>query len=309
MPALVEETKYAFFQGEIVPIEEAKISIMTRALHYGTACFEGIRAYWSDEEERLLVFRMAEHYARFCNSWKILMIDLPYAVDDLCGITVDLLRREGFEKDVYVRPLAYKSGLGPGVRLHNEPDELALFAVPFAMSVSSREGARATMSSWFRVDDNCMPPRAKIAGSYVNSALAKTDAELDGYDEAILMNSDGHVAEGAAENLFVVRRGQMITTPVSDNILEGITRSTLIEVARSALGIDVVERRIDRSELYVADEVFFCGTGVQVVPVIEIDHRVIGDAAPGPIYRRLSTAYAQVVRGKKPEYRHWCTPV
>lgn len=302
-------TTYAFFQGEFVPIEEAKVSIMTHAFNYGTGCFEGIRGYWNAEEEQLLVFKMQEHYERFLRSCGILLISLPYSADDLCQITVELLRREGYREDAYIRPLAYKASEGIGVRLHDLEDDFAIFATPFGKYIEKEEGARVHVSSWRRVEDNAIPARAKITGAYINSAFPKTEAFLNGFDEAIVLSHDGHVSEGSAENIFIVRDGLLITPPVTANILEGITRGVIMEIAREELGIETVERTIDRSELYLAEEAFFCGTGVQVVAITEIDHRLVNDGKIGPIALRLRQLYFDIVRGKVEKYRAWCTPV
>ena len=302
-------TKYAFFEGSIVPIEQARVSIMTHTFNYGTGCFEGIRAYWNAEEQQLYVFRMPEHYERLHRSCRVLHCRLGYAPEQLGEITVDLLRREGFREDTYIRPIVYKATEGIGVRLHNLRDAFAIFATPFGKYVEDEEGCRATVSSWRRIDDNVIPPRAKVIGSYVNSALCKTDAVLNGFDEAIVLNQDGHVSEGSAENLFLVRDGRLITPGENDNILEGITRATLVELAGEELGVDTLVRPVDRTELYVADEVFFCGTGVQIAAVATIDHRQIGDGRIGPVTRRLRELYFDIVRGRNSKYRQWCTPV
>jgi len=301
-------TKYAFFGGEFVPIEKAKVSIMTHALHYGTGCFEGIRAYWNEEEEQLFIFRMREHYERFQRSHRILMISLPYSVDDFCQMTVELLRREKFTRDAYIRPLAYKATEAIGVRLHDLEDAFALFAVPFGKYIGE-EGCKACVSSWRRMDDSIAPPRGKITGVYINSALAKTEAVLDGYDEAIMLNQDGHVSEGSGENICIVRDGRIITPPVTDNILEGITLATLMQLARDELGIEAVERPIDHSELYIAEEAFYTGTAAEITPIVEIDHRLVGDGKIGPIVSKLRALFFDVVRGKVEKYRSWCTPV
>lgn len=301
--------RFAFFGGEFVPIEQAQVSIMTHAFNYGTGCFEGIRAYWSKEEEQLLVFRLAEHYRRLHRSAHILRIALPYSVEQLGELTLELLRREGYRQDTYIRPLAYKSSELVGVRLHDLEDSFAVFALPFGRYVEKEEGADVIVSSWRRNADNAIPARAKITGAYVNSALAKTDAVLSGCDEAIVLNQNGHVSEGSAENLFLVRDGKLITPPVTENILEGITRATIIQLARKELGLETVERPIDRSELYVVDEMFFCGTGVQVAAIVTVDWRPVGDGKMGPIVKQIRDLYFDVVRGRAPRYRHWCTPV
>ena len=302
-------TKYAFFEGAIVPIEQATVSVMTHALHYGTACFGGIRGYWNAQHENLYIFRLRDHFERFLMSTRLLLMKLPYSVDDLVAITLDLARREDLHQDIYIRPLAYKAEKIIGVRLHDLRDELTIYAQPFGRYIESEEGARVCTSSWRRVDDTSIPARGKLSGAYVNSAFIKSEAQLNGFDEAIVLNPDGHVSEGSAENLFIVRKQTLITPPVNDNILEGITRRTLMDLATTELGLTVVERSIDRTELYVADEAFFCGTGVQVAAIASVDRRPVGSGKMGPITNQLRDLYFDVVRGNVPHYRDWCTPV
>jgi len=304
-----DKPEYAFFRGAFVPIGEARLSIMAHVVNYGTGCFEGIRGYWNADDGQLYVFRLPDHYARLLRSCRILRIDLPYDVEELGEITAELLRKEGYREDAYIRPLAYKGSEGIGVRLHDLTDEFSLFALPFGKYIPQQDGASVCVSSWRRLSDNAIPARAKITGAYINSALSKTEAHLSGFDEAIVLTADGHVSEGSAENLFLVRDGQLVTPPVTDDILEGITRATLMELAREELGISTVERRIDRTELYAADEAFFCGTGVELTPIAEIDRRPVGDGGVGPIAGRLRDLYLSVVRGQVPKYRQWCTPV
>ncbi len=301
--------KFAFFKDRLVPIEDAKISIMTHAFNYGTGCFEGIRAYWNEDEEQLYVFKLLEHYQRFLNSSRILLMNLPLTAERLVEITLDLLRHEEYREDAYIRPIAYKADEIIGVRLHNLRDEVAIFATPFGRYIEKEEGANVGVSSWRRIDDNAVPARAKITGAYINSAFAKTEAQTNGFDEAIVLGQDGHVSEGSAENLFIVRDSVLITPPVTENILEGITRKVVIELARDELGIRTLERPIDRTELYVADEAFFCGTGVQIVAITKIDHRPVGSGRIGPIVKAIRDLYFDVVRGRVRKYRQWCTPV
>ena len=302
-------TQYAFFQGKFVPIEEAKVSIMTHAFNYGTGCFEGIRGYWNQDEEQLYVFRLAKHYERMHRSCRILLIDLSYSVEELGDLTVSLLRMNQPRTDTYVRPLAYKSTEGIGVRLHDLEDDFAIFTVPLGRYLEKEEGASVSVSSWRRIDDNAIPARAKITGAYINSAFCKTEAVLNGFDEAIVLTQDGHVSEGSAENLFIVRDGKLVTPLGTDNILEGITRSTIMQLAREEMGLEVEERRIDRTELYIAEEAFFCGTGVQVAAIVEVDRRRVGSGKLGPVVSRLRDIYFDVVRGKVEKYKGWCTPV
>jgi branched-chain amino acid aminotransferase len=301
--------RYAFFAGQIVPLAEAKVSIMTHALNYGTGCFEGIRAYWNEEQEQLYVFRLAEHFERMHRSCRIMRIHLPYSVSELNEITLELLAKEGYRQDIYVRPLAYKADELVGVRLHDLTDGFAIFALPFGRYIEREEGAHVCISSWRRVDDNAVPARAKITGAYVNSAFAKTDAVLSGYDEALVLTQTGHISEGSAENFFMVRDGHLVTPPVTSNILEGITRETIIVLAREEMGLHTVQRSIDRSEVYICEEAFLTGTGVQVAAITQVEHRPIGTGTIGPVVSRLRELYFDVVRGRNPKYRHWCTPV
>jgi branched-chain amino acid aminotransferase len=302
-------TKYAFFRGEIVSIDQAHVSVRTQALHYGTSCFGAIRGYWNDEKQQLYAFRMLDHYERFLNSAKLLRMELPYTAQDLANISLDLLRLEAWHEDVYIRPLAYKAGEEIGCRLHDVADDVTIFALPYGVYMKADQGAHVTFSSWQRVGDNVIPPRGKIGGAYANSALIKSDAVLGGYDEALVLNANGHLAEGSAENVFVVRKGVAATPLITDNILEGITRRTMLHLLENELGVEVVERSIDRTEVYLADEVFFCGTGVQIAGITQVDHRVIGDGQIGAVTTGLSELYLDIVRGKVEKYLHWCTPV
>jgi branched-chain amino acid aminotransferase len=299
-------TPYAFFRGEIVPTEQAKISVMTHALHYGTAVFEGIRGNWNAADDCHYLFRMREHFERLDLSSRVMMLEQRYPIDQLCDVAVELVERSGFTEDVYLRPLVYTSAEQLGVRLHNLEHDTLIFVTPFPAYLP--ESARCQTSTWRRVDDTGIPARAKVTGIYANSALAKTEANLNGFDEAIMLNVDGHVSEGSGENIFMIRRGKLITPAPADNILEGITAATVVQVAREELGIDVVERQIDRSELYVCDELFMTGTAAHLTPVVEVDRRPVGSGRPGPITSRLSTLFYDIIRGKSAKYRHWCTP-
>jgi branched-chain amino acid aminotransferase len=300
--------RFAFFNGEFIPIEQAQVSVMTAALNYGLGVFEGIRAYWNADDAQLYVFHLREHMERLKRSCAIMFMELPYSVDDLCNLTVELLRREGFREDVYIRPLVFKSDHTIAVRLNKMTDAFALYAVPFGQYIPG-SAVRACVSSWRRIEDNIMPSRAKVSGGYVNSALAKTEALLNGYDEAIVLGSDGQVSEASAANLYIVRHGALVTPPITSDILEGITRRVVAELAQAELGVQVIERPIDRTELYVAEEAFFCGTGAEVKPIIEIDRRPVGNGEVGSITARLVELYSAVVRGQAPTYRAWCTPV
>lgn len=300
---------YAVFQGEVVPFDQAKISVMTHALNYGTAVFGGLRAYWNADDEQLYVFRPRDHFTRLLNSGKLLRMDISLTADDLTRLLIDLLRAEQYQENVYVRPLIYKSSAMISVKLHGVDDAFTMFALPFGQYVAREEGLHVCFSSWQRINDNAMPARGKVAGAYVNSALIKSDALLAGYDEALVLTADGHLSEGSAANVMMVRDGQLITAPITDDILEGVTRRTLIQLARAELGLDVIERQIDRTEVYIADELLMCGTGMQVAAITQVEHRPIGTGRMGRITARLRDLYFSVVAGRVPDYRDWLMPV
>jgi len=295
-----------YFQDTYMPLSEAKVGLLTHALHYGSGVFEGIRGYWSPEDEELYLFRAREHYERWKSNARLLKIEIPLSAKQLCDITCELIARNQLRTDVYIRPLVFKSRQGIGVAFGPE-FELAIAAVPFGTYIDSTKGLRVAVSSWRRVDDNAIPARGKICGAYVNSALSGDEARANGFDEAVVLNNDGHVAEGAASNLFLVRSGQLITPPVYDNILEGITRATVIDLARD-MWIETIERPVDRTELYVASEAFFAGTAFEIAPIIEVDRHPVGTGSIGHITRRLQEAYVEVTRGRTARGSHWRLP-
>ena len=282
---------------------------MSHVINYGTGCFEGIRAYWNHTEEQLFIFRLYEHYQRFIASQKILMMEPRLSAKQLSDLTIELLQKENYHTDAYIRPLAYKTDEIIGVKLHGLNDDVSIWTTPFGRYVDKEEGASVGFSSWRRISDNNIPPRGKITGAYVNSAFIKSEAILNGFDEALVLNERGHVAEGSAENVFIIRDGVLITPPVQEDILEGITRSTIIELVTEELGLQVQERPISRTEFYVADEAFFVGTGVQVTAIANVDHRPVGTGQMGPIVHAIRDLYFDVVRGNVAKYRYWCTPV
>jgi branched-chain amino acid aminotransferase len=297
--------KYAYFKGQIVPYDQAKVGIMTHALNYGTGVFGGVRGYWNDDEEQLFVFRPLDHFTRLLDSARLLRAELAFSPEALRDVALELLRTEGYREDCYIRPLIYKADEVIGVRLHDLTDEVAMFAIPFSRYVERDDGAHVTISSWRRIDDNMIPARGKITGAYVNSALVKSDAVQAGFDEALVLNSDGHISEGSAENLFMLRRGKLVTPPVTDNILEGITRRTIMTLAQDELGVEVVERSIDRTEVFLADEMFMTGTAAQVTAITRVDHRPVGSGEMGPLTTKLRRLYDDVVRGRSAAHRDW----
>jgi branched-chain amino acid aminotransferase len=302
-------TKTVFMNGELIPASEAKVSIMTHGLAYGTGCFEGIRGYVGDDTRQVYLFRAREHFERLHRSCRILNMELPYSVDQLLEISTELIRVNDQHEDVYLRPFVFKADEIIGVRLHGLKDHITMYSVPMGNYIEIERGLHCGVSSWRRIDDNMVPARAKISGSYINSAFAKSEAMQNGFDEAIMLTADGHVSEGSAENIFLVLNGELVTPPPSENILLGVTRDTIMKLAQRELGRITRERSIDRTELYTAEEVFLCGTGAQIAPVTRIDHRPIGNGTIGPVSAELQRIYFDVVRGRRPEYREeWCTP-
>lgn len=299
-------TSYAYFQGKIVPLSEAKIGVMTHAFNYGTAVFEGVRGNWNDEAQTTYLFRLREHMERLGQSAHILGMEMHDSVDKLCEMAVEVVERSGFSEDVYLRPMVYLSGEVLGVRLHNVECDTLIFLSPFPAYLP--ETARCHTSTWRRVQDTGIPPRAKVTGIYVNSALAKTEANANGFDEAIMLNENGHVSEGSGENIFMIRHGQLITPGPADNVLEGITARSVMQMAMDDLGVEVVQREIDRTELYIADEVFMTGTAAHLTPIVEIDRRRVGAGVPGPITSKLSALFYDAIRGRSEKYGSWCTP-
>ena len=299
---------YAYFHKQFVPLSDAKIGVMTHALHYGTALFEGIRGNWNNEHQQIYIFRLREHYERLHSGCRVLKINLPHTIDELCQITMELVERCGFQEDIYIRPLAYKSSESLGVRLHDLDDDFLVFAIPWGRYLDV-DKARCIVSSWQRPGDNVIPPQVKITGIYVNNALAKTEAVENDFDEAIMLSPDGYVSEGSGENIFLVKDGKLVTPAIYNNILPGITRDSVIKLAQNELGLETIERPVVRGELYTADECFLTGTAAHVTPVSEIDQLKIADGEIGQITKRLQQLYSEVIRGNNPKYLDWCTPV
>jgi branched-chain amino acid aminotransferase len=303
----VSDADWCYHGGEYTRMGDIRLSPATHALNYGTGVFEGIRAYWNEEKGTLQVLKMREHYERFEKSCRLLHIDLPHTVEELCDLTLEILRRNSPREDTYIRPLAYKSAESVGVKLAL-PSELSVFTVPMGNYVELT-GLRCSVSSYRRTSDNAIPARAKLTGSYINTALAVDDAQKAGYDDAIFLTQDGHVSEASAANIFLVRKGGLVTPPVTADILEGITRDAVMELAREELGLPTDKRDVGRTELYVADEVFLTGTGFQIAPVVEVDNRPIGTGSIGPVAERLQELYFRAARGEWEKYAHWTVPV
>ncbi len=298
----------AYLDGRFVPMEEAKISIATHAFNYGTGCFEGIRGYWNPEHEQIYLVKLHHHFRRLLSSTRLFRIELGLDAQQLCDIAVEVVKQSAYREDVYVRPIAYKASPVIKVGLLHLQDAFCCFSAPMGDYFDIQKGLSVTVSGWRRNDDNAIPARAKATGGYINAALAIADAQQAGFDEAILLTQDGHVSEGSAANIFLAMNGKLITPAVADDILVGITRGTIMELAER-LGVPVTERRVDRTELYVADEIFLCGTGVQVAPVTKVDGRRIGDGKMGEITRSIQDLYLSAVHGEVEEYMDWLTPV
>ncbi|HIE24887.1 MAG TPA: branched-chain amino acid transaminase [Anaerolineales bacterium] len=297
--------EYAFFKGEIVPYSEAKVGVLTHALNYGTGVFGGVRAYKNDENGKLYLFRPYDHYKRFLNSCKMMLMDFDETPESMTQHTIDLVKKGGFSEDVYIRPLAYKSEEIIGVKLHDVEADFTIVALPFGKYVSNDTNAHVTVSSWRRLDDNVIPARGKISGAYANSAFIKTDAVRSGFDEALVLTQSGHLSEGSAENIFMVRDGVLITPAVYENILEGITRRSIMQLAAKELRMEVVERPVDRTEIYICDELFMTGTAAQVTAITKIDHRPVGEGVMGPVAMKLRELFFDILRGKNKKYKDW----
>ena len=293
---------------EYIESDKATIPVRTHAFLYGTGVFEGIRAYYNKEEDQMYAFRMKEHYERMLRSAKVMWMESPYTLEEYCQITKDLLNKNGYRQNAYIRPTLYKSSIKVGPSLDNNKDSFLLFTTPLNDYYDASKGLKVCVSNWRRNSDNAIPPSVKVTGAYANASLIKTDALFAGFDDAIVLNDAGQVTEGSAMNLCFVQNGKIVTTNTTDDILVGVTRNTVLEMAKY-LGIPTVERAVDRSEIYVFDEVFCCGTGAQIMPITSIDHRTIGDGSTGEITRKIQKLYYDIVQGKVEEFKHWCTPI
>lgn len=302
----MEQKQYVYYQGEIVEEKEVSISIRSKAFNYGLACFEGIRAYWDAEEEKLYGFAMRLHYERLLQSAKCLLMSIPYSVDDLVEATVELLKANGCKGNTYIRPVIYKGEETLKPTLLSDDDRIVIYTQPLN-KYAGTDTMHVAVTSWRRVSDASLPPRTKTISAYLNSALASAEVEMNGYDEAIFLTDKGFVCEGPGENIFIVKGKQLITPPPSDDILVGITRNLVMQIGKEDMGLEVVERSISRTELYNSDEVFFSGTAMEVTSVVEVDHRIVNDGKVGPICEELKNRFFAIGRNKDPKYADYCT--
>jgi len=303
----IEESRYIWMNGELVPWQEARIHILSHVIHYGSGVFEGIRCYRARQGPA--VFRLRDHIRRLFHSAKAYFMEIPYTQEELQKACVEVVRANGLE-ECYIRPIVYRGYGEMGLNPLSCPVEVAVAAWRWGryLGRAFEEGARVIVSSWRRISSETLPATAKACGHYLNSQLAKVEAVKAGCDEAIMLNVDGYVSEGTGENFFIVRDGVLYTPPVEASILPGITRDTVMRLA-SDMGYRVVERFMSRGEIYTADECFLTGTAAEVVPVVVVDGRPVGDGKPGPVTRRIQEAYLRVVRGEDSRYEDWLTYV
>ncbi len=299
----------SYYQGKFVPTEQATLTVKNHSFMYGTSLFEGIRGYYLPEEKKVSIFRMREHYERILANSRIFFMTPDASLDELCDLTVELVRQNQPDQDFYIRFTLYKHGVAIGPYLDKVKTDFTIWTHPLGNYVSIDGGLNVCVSSWRRVDDNAIPPCAKAGGAYMNTAIMITDAKRKGYDEVISLTQDGNVSEGSAMNIFLVRKGKLVTPPITENILEGVTRDSILELARNELGLPVEERTIDRTELYRCEEAFFTGTAAQVAPIAQIDNRPVGDGKIGPVTQQIQKLYFDVVKNRVPKYGHWCTLV
>lgn len=299
---------YVFYDGKIMDEDNVNLSIRSKAFNYGLGCFEGIRAYWDEENEQLYAFRLKEHYDRFLNSCKVLYLNIPYSCEELCNITIELLKKNNFKTTTYIRPVAYKGSNGLSPSLLDEDNRLAIYCTPMGR-FAGKEEMSVAVTSWQRISGNALPARTKATAAYLNSALASLEVLQNGFDEALFLSDKGYICEGPGENIFMVKNGKLITPPPSDDILEGITRDTVIKLAKEEFDIDTVERSISRAEIYGADEAFFSGTAMEVTPIVYIDRRIIGSGKTGQITQKLKDTYMTITKGKNSKYAKYCRPV
>jgi len=297
-----------WFKGDIMPVSEAKINVLSPSSQFGANVFEGLRAYWNDEDEQLYIFKLSDHINRLLQSIKMMRFECNYSADFLRQSVLDIIRANKFKEDIAVRQTIFLDGFGSWA----STDPTDMFIAPIEKGRQypvEKVGIECCVSSWERISDKSMSPKIKMGANYMNSRMGQMEAVRNGYDSTIFLNDQGKVSEGPGSCIFIVRAGQLITPPVTASILESITRATIIDIARNDLKLNVVERDIDRTELYIADEIFLCGTAVEIVPVIGVDRLPVGEANKGLVTQRVEQLYFNIVRGYSNEYKIWLTPV
>ena len=302
-----EYMRYVFDQGEILDESKVSVSIRNKGLNYGLGCFEGIRAFWNESQNQLFIFRIYDHYKRFQASGNSLHIHIPYTKIQLIHWTIQLLRQNNIREDVYIRPICFKGANTLRPDLIDSFNRVSIYCTE--LEYMPKPALKVGVSSWNRTGNNMIPPQAKSTGNYLNSGLATSEASLNGFDEAIFLNDKGNVSEGPGENIFIVKNNKLITPPISDNILAGITRDTVMQIAKNEIQLPVLEQSLSRTELYSADEVFFTGTAIGIKPIINIDNRIIGKASEGIITKNIRFLYENIVRGNNTNYLGYCSPV
>jgi branched-chain amino acid aminotransferase len=298
-----------YFKDKFVNDTEMMLPIQAKVVQYGLGTFEGVRAYWNDDEEQLYLFRALEHYRRLLDSAKIFVMNPKYTAEELVDLTLELLKRNNLRTNTYIRPLFYHGSIKMAPVFEPNDTEFAMYCFPLEDYLDKSAGIDVCISSWRRVGDNGIPARAKPTGLYLNSALARDEAKRNGYHEGIFLTEDGTVSEGTGEHLFMIKDGILFSPPSTEDNLDGITRKTLIEIARKELALPFVERRIARTELYTADEIFLCGTGAEVTPVNSVDKRPVGNGSMGEITAKVQKTFLDVVAGKNKKFEKWLRAV
>ena len=295
--------------GRIVPVAEATVNVLSPTSQFGANVFEGIRCYWSEQDQQLYAFRLADHYKRLQNSIKILRFNSPYSTSDFQQGLVDVVKANGYREDIAVRQTVFVDGIGG---TWNSCEPINMFIAPIAkpfQKIEDKAGLRCQVSSWERISDRNLSPRAKVGANYINSRMAYLEARENGYDTALILNNQGRISEGPGACFFMVRDNKLITPPPTASVLESITRDTIIRVAAEQLGIETQERDIDRTELYICDEAFLCGSAMEITHITNIDGLAVGDGKLGKITQDLSNIYHQIITGQLSQYKDWLTPI
>ena len=301
--------RFAYFNDAIVPYAEAKLGVLTHAFNYGTSALSGIRGYWNNDEGQLFLFRPLDHLRRLVASAKLLGMECPFSPEELLDRVLQVLRAEQLTEDCYIRSVVYYADESLGVRLHDLTPAVTMYVLPYGHYGKTETGVHVTVSSWHRLDDSTIPFRARIAAAFVNVAFARTQAQRAGFDEPVMLDSSGLISESPLANLFIVRNGVFITPTAHDPILESVTRRTALSLIRDDLGMTVIERPIERSEIYLSDEAFLCGTGIQISAVTWADHIPVGSGSPGPLTTKVRELYFSAARRKLSRWSDWCVPV